>query len=181
MMKNTIFLSLAFVTLFANAQIDMSGIRAAGAAQEQNTRQAEEQRRQYMAEQKERERVRAEQERMAQERAFEVEKKRIDAAQAAERDRMALVRERQAREEKEKSRNRAFEDEQRRLDLMDRKADLATKRARADRSNDYIDRELSREDAKTNVVNSNADANRNLSEGGRDMMRGIGKGAERGR
>ena len=62
---------------------------------------------------------------------------------------------------------------------MERKAELATKRARADRSNDYIDRELSREDAKTNVVNSNADANRNLSEGGRDMLKGIGKGAER--
>ena len=181
MIKNLVFFTIALVALVANAEIDLSGIRAAGAVQEQNTRQAEEQHRQYLAEQKERERVKAEQDQVAQQRAFEIEKKRIDAAQAAERDRLALMRERQAREEKERARNRAFEDEQRRLDLMDRKADIAARRARADRSNDYIDRELSREDAKTNVINSNADANRNLSEGSRDLMRGIGKGAERTR
>lgn len=181
-MRKIALLVLSCFAVIAHAQSDMdSMLKAAKQLQDQNKFEEDSKRRQLIAEQKERERVRAEQERVAQERAFEVEKKRIDAAQAAERERLALVRERQAREEKEKARNRAFEDEQRRLDLMDRKADLATKRARADRSNDYIDRELSREDAKTNVVNSAADANRNLSEGGRDMMRGVGKGAERGR
>jgi ribosomal protein L31E len=62
---------------------------------------------------------------------------------------------------------------------MERKADISSRRARADRANEFIDRELSREDAKSNVINSNADANRNISEGGRDMLKGIGKGVER--
>lgn len=172
---------LGFITSTAFAQLDLqSQIGSIRQSQDQIKSEEDARRRQFIAEQKERERIKADQDRVNQERAFEVEKKRIDAAQVAERDRMALARERQAREEKEKSRNRAFEDEQRRLDLMDRKADIATKRARADRSNDYIDRELSREDAKNDVIKSNADANRNLSEGGRDMMKGIGKGAAKG-
>jgi hypothetical protein len=88
-------------------------------------------------------------------------------------------REQQALADRDRARARAYEDEQRRLDLAERKADISMRRARAERSNEFIDRELSREDAKNNVINSNADANRNISEGGRDMLKGIGKGVER--
>lgn len=147
----------------------------------QRQMRAEYEARQRVAQERERERqeqaARAEKERQQQ--AFELEKKRIDANQAIEKERLAAQREQQARAARERARTQAYEDEQRRLDLMERKADLATRRAKADRSNDYIDRELSREDAKTNVINSNADANRNISEGGRDMLKGVGKGVER--
>ena len=135
--------------------------------------------RQQRAEQEARQQAFQERERERQQQAFELEKKRIEANQAIEKQRLDAAREQQARAAKERARTQAYEDEQRRLDLMERKAELAARRARADRSNDYIDRELGREDAKNNVINSNADANRNLSEGGRDMMRGIGKGVER--
>lgn len=101
-MRKIIFLALSCFAVAAFAQSDLdSMLRSAKQVQDQSKYEEDARRRQAIAEQKERERVRAEQERIAQERAFEVEKKRIDAAQAAERDRMALVRERQAREEKE--------------------------------------------------------------------------------
>ena len=165
-------------------------LQAVKAAQERIKSDEEAKQRQQRAEMEarqkavqERERERQEQaartEKERQQQAYELEKKRIEANQAIEKQRLDAAREQQARAAKERARTQAYEDEQRRLDLMERKADLAGRRARADRSNDYIDRELSREDAKTNVVNSNADANRNLSEGGRDMLRGVGKGVER--
>jgi hypothetical protein len=46
------------------------------------------------------------------------------------------------------------------------------------RADDYIDQELNREKAKTDVIQSDADANRNVSTGAKNMMTGIGKGEE---
>lgn len=124
-----------------------------------------------LVEQKRREHAEAA-EREKQKRAHEIAKKKLE-------HNIALDKQRAAQEAKERQRNQAYEDEMRRMDLQERKAELAARRAKADRSNDYIDRELKREDAHTDVVHSRADANRNTSEGMRDMMKGIGKGAEK--
>lgn len=185
-----ILLLAGFVSLGASAQTMSEQLKAMRAEQDRGKAEEDARQRQVRAEQEARQRAAQERERERQEQiakaekerqqqAFELEKKRIESNQAIERERLAAAREQQARAAKERARNQAYEDEQRRLDLMERKAEIAGRRARADRSNDYIDRELSREDAKTNVINSNADANRNLSEGGRDMLRGVGKGVEK--
>ena len=183
------FMAATF-SLGASAQTMAEQLQAMRAEQNRIKAEEDSKNRQLLAEQEakkraaqERDRERQEQlakaEKERQQQNYELERKRIAASQVIEKERLALIREQQARADKDRARARAYEDEQRRLDLVERKADIAMRRARADRSNDFIDRELSREDAKNNVINSNADANRNISEGGRDMLKGIGKGVER--
>lgn len=85
--------------------------------------------------------------------------------------------ERQAMEA-DKKREQSFEDEVRRMELEEKKIALEEKKAKAARANDYIDADLNRKKAETDVVKSAADATRNVSEGQKEMMTGVGKGAE---
>ena len=48
--------------------------------------------------------------------------------------------------------------------------ELEEKRARAKRTNDFIDKELEREGAKTDLVQSEADSKRNISEGTKQFL-----------
>ncbi|WP_252496323.1 DUF5384 family protein, partial [Escherichia coli] len=50
--------------------------------------------------------------------------------------------------------------------------------ARVKRENEFIDQELKHKAAQTDVVQSEADANRNMTEGGRDLMKSVGKAEE---
>lgn len=84
------------------------------------------------------------------------------------------------RADRDRARNQAYEDEMRRMDIQERKAGIAAQRAQASCSNDYIDQDLKRKGAQTDVIQSQADANRNLSVGARDMMQGVGQGASKG-
>ncbi|HCR5563817.1 TPA: DUF5384 family protein, partial [Shigella flexneri] len=43
---------------------------------------------------------------------------------------------------------------------------------------EFIDQELKHKAAQTDVVQSEADANRNMTEGGRDLMKSVGKAEE---
>lgn len=132
--------------------------------------------------------------------AQELERKRIEDAQAErasaeiryrlkqesiEKERKAAIKRREEAEkarmaevQKDKKRDQDYEDELRKLAVEDRKLSLQEKKARADRANEYIDVDLSREKARTDVVQSEADANRNVSQGQRELMTGAGKGAE---
>ncbi|SFI39753.1 DUF5384 family protein [Nitrosomonas sp. Nm34] len=78
----------------------------------------------------------------------------------------------------DKKRDQAYEDELRKMDLEERRIALEEKKAKAARANDYIDAELGRHKAETDVVKSAADAKRNVSEGTKEMLIGVGKGAE---
>ena len=78
----------------------------------------------------------------------------------------------------DKKRDQSYEDELRRMEIEEKKIALEEKKAKAARANDYIDADLSRKNAETDVVKSTADANRNVSEGQKEMMTGVGKGAE---
>ncbi|MDU7958844.1 MAG: DUF5384 family protein, partial [Escherichia coli] len=49
---------------------------------------------------------------------------------------------------------------------------------RVKRENEFIDQELKHKVAQTDVVQSEADANRNMTEGGRDLMKSVGKAEE---
>ena len=62
--------------------------------------------------------------------------------------------------------------------LESRRIDLEVKRARAKRANDFIDRELKREDAQTDVIQADADVKRNVSSGTKSYLEGAGKGVE---
>jgi hypothetical protein len=69
----------------------------------------------------------------------------------------------------------AYEDQQRDMDLQERKLKLQAEQVRVNRENDVIDAQLKRENAQTDVVQSNADANRNISEGGKSLLEDTGK------
>ncbi|VVP61672.1 hypothetical protein PS870_06411 [Pseudomonas fluorescens] len=67
------------------------------------------------------------------------------------------------------------EDEDRALDIEERKLRLQALKAKTDRSNDFIDAELHNSAAKTDVIQSNADATRNVSSGAKALLEDSGK------
>ncbi|WP_313295473.1 DUF5384 family protein [Pseudomonas sp.] len=99
----------------------------------------------------------ARQQRAASQRAAEQHQ-----AQAAERKRV------QTREE-------SFEDELRALELEERRLKLQAKKAQVARANDYIDAELRDSAARTDMIQSNADAARNVSSGAKSLLEDVGK------
>lgn len=70
----------------------------------------------------------------------------------------------------DKKRDQSYEDQLRLLELEERKLELERKKARVQREGDFIDQELKREAAQTDVIQSEADANRHLSKGAEVLM-----------
>lgn len=98
------------------------------------------------------------------------------AAQQAAAEKAAAQRQAQEAENKRvRTREEGFEDELRALELEERKLALQAKRARAARANDYIDAELRESAAKTDVIQSNADASRNITSGAKSLLEDTGK------
>ncbi|EBE1244979.1 TPA_asm: hypothetical protein G1R43_11165 [Salmonella enterica subsp. enterica serovar Typhimurium] len=124
---------------------------------------------------KEQERQRANAERVRHERA-------VAAAAAKERQRRAAELERKAKLEAEiaadKKRDQAYEDQLRQLELENRKLELEAKKARVNRANDFLDQELKERAAQTDVIQSEADARRNLSSGTKELLQSEGKARE---
>lgn len=60
-------------------------------------------------------------------------------------------------------------------EIQKQKLALAKEEARVKRENEFIDQELKHKAAQTDVVQSEADANRNMTEGGRDLMKKRGQ------
>lgn len=79
----------------------------------------------------------------------------------------------------DKKRDQGYDDELRSLEIQKQKLALAREDARTKRENDYIDQELKNQAAHTDVIQSNADSNRNISEGGKDLMKSEGKAREK--
>lgn len=111
--------------------------------------------------------------------------RRANAQAAANKKAAAAAAERQARQDKldaeaskDKKRDQSYEDELRSLEIQKQKLALAREEARVKRENEFIDQELKRSAAHTDVVQSEADANRNMSEGGRDLLKSVGKAEE---
>jgi hypothetical protein len=93
------------------------------------------------------------------------------AAERAEAQRQAVA----AENARLRSRAETREDEAHALEIEERKLRLQTLKAKADRSNDYIDAELRSSAAKADVVQSEADANRNISSGTKALLEDTGK------
>ncbi|MDU5319589.1 MAG: DUF5384 family protein [Escherichia coli] len=105
-------------------------------------------------------------------REIQQEKQRRANAQAAANKRAATAAaNKKARQDKldaeataDKKRDQSYEDELRSLEIQKQKLALA--------------KELKHKAAQTDVVQSEADANRNMTEGGRDLMKSVGKAEE---
>lgn len=148
---------------------------------------------QVQNERKAAERAAAERE-AAAERARQVEAERRQASREAHERQLAADRRVQAEKEvarqaeiekaklaeekADKSRDQSYEDELRQLEIEERKIALSEKRAKAERANDYIDHELKQQAAQTDVIQSNADATRNVSQGAKDLLTSEGKARE---
>lgn len=163
---------------YASAQSMQEQLNAINAAQNEIKAAEEAKRREYFRMQEQRaaeERARqAQQQAALQRQREEDEAKRKLAADKAE----AIARQQREQYAKEKQRNQAYEDEQRKMLLEEKRLELDMKKAKVKRADDYIDSELNREKARTDVVQSEADATRNVSQGAKNMMTGIGKGEE---
>jgi hypothetical protein len=92
----------------------------------------------------------------AQQRAAQVarERARAAAAQAAHDEALA-----------DKRRDQQFEDRMRELEIREKELELKKLEARAKREDEFIDRDLAHQRAETDVVQSQADANREVSSG----------------
>jgi hypothetical protein len=73
-----------------------------------------------------------------------------------------------------RSRAEQFEDEDREIALMERRIKLQKLKAEAARSNDFIDAELRERAAKTDVIQSEADASRNVTLGTKSLLEDAG-------
>jgi Family of unknown function (DUF5384) len=89
----------------------------------------------------------------------------------------ALQRQREAAAQADRQRNQTYEDQLRDLNIERQKAALEALKARAARENDYINADIARRSAETDVVKSEAertrseaDSNRNVSSGIKDYL-----------
>jgi hypothetical protein len=97
------------------------------------------------------------------------------AAQQAAAAKAAAQRQAQEQEHKRlRTREESFEDELRAMELEERRLELQAKRAKAARANDYIDAELRESAARTDVIQSDADATRNVTSGAKALLEDTG-------
>ena len=112
--------------------------------------------------------------------------RRADANAIATKRANAIAAEKRAHQEKiaaeslsDKKRDQHYEDELRDLEIQKLKLALAREEARVKRENEFIDQDLKGRAAQNEVIQSKADVNRNLSEGGRELMKSEGKAREK--
>ena len=181
MKKLTLCLSLFVIGISANhvnAQSMQEQLNAMTAAENEIKANQEARRKEYMRQQEQQAAVerakRAEEQAVAQKQRDAEDVRRRAAAEKTE----AVARQQREAVAKDKQRNQGYEDELRKMSLEEKQLELQTKKAKVKRADDYIDQELNREKAKTDVIQSDADATRNVSSGAKNMMTGIGKGEE---
>jgi Family of unknown function (DUF5384) len=85
-----------------------------------------------------------------------------------------LQHEKQAEADADKKRDQAYQDQLRALDVQQKSLAVEAEKARVARSNEYIDQELKEKAAQTDVIKSNADSNRDLSEGTKSLLEKTG-------
>jgi hypothetical protein len=175
---------IAAISLFvlaassANAQSMQDQLKALESAEndikaKQEARRQEYQRQQDVQAAQERAKRAEEQVRMEKQREEDAKNRRI-ATEKAE----AIAKQQREAAAKERDKKEAYNDELKKMALEEKQLELQVKKAKVKRADDYIDQELNREKAKTDVIQSDADANRNVSTGAKNMMTGIGKGEE---
>jgi hypothetical protein len=114
------------------------------------------------------------QQQAAEQRAADQRARSETAARAAAQARQTKIdAARQAREAKDE----AYQDQLRDLDLQQKKLELQAQQTAVNRENDMIDQKLKHDAAETDLVQSKADANRNVSQGEKSLMQDTGTAA----
>lgn len=108
-------------------------------------------------------------------REFELRKKQIAADAAVRAKKAEADKIRAAAAARAQAKVADFQDANRNLDLEERRLRLEAMRTRVKRENDVIDAELNREKAKTDAIQSTADARRNVSGGVKSYLQDQGK------
>lgn len=131
---------------------------------QEQTKEAE---RQQEQERKERE------ERLFREAEQQATLKRIEANKKAEKREQELRAEKLAimkKQEREGERNSYYQERLRDIEIESLKLEIEAKKAEVTRANDFIDQKLKKMTAETDVIQSDADVNRNLSEGTKTLL-----------
>ncbi|KAE8178204.1 DUF5384 family protein [Photobacterium carnosum] len=90
----------------------------------------------------------------------------------------ALHQEKVAERLADKYRDQEYQDKLRDLEFKSKMIAIQKESARAARENDFIDVELNRQKAKTDILQSEADATRNVSKGTQNLMESEGRAKE---
>lgn len=118
----------------------------------------------------------------ADKRAYNERMAKIKAQRANEEVRRKAEKERMVEIESErladKYREQSFEDQVRQMKLDEMRLELERKKTRIAREDDLIDSELKHANAKTDVLQSEADANRNVSTGVKSALESEGRAKE---
>lgn len=126
-----------------------------------------------------------------QERQAAIMQERIAEQDAAQRRQAAIAHaaaqrqaaaQQQAHDEMltDKMRDQHYEDQNREIEVAAKKLQLDALKARTARENEFIDQDLKRKAAVTDVVQSKADVNRNVGAGTERLLSGVGAGTARG-
>lgn len=105
----------------------------------------------------------------------EMRRKELAAKEKQRAQAAAISKTKSAEVQRKKRREEAFEDEQRALALEEKRLALQEKKAKVARSDEYIDAELRHRAANTDVIQSAADATRNVSSGTKSLLEDTGK------
>lgn len=112
------------------------------------------------------------QSRLDQQHKAQIKERAAVAARTKEQDRLNRIEaQKQAREVQLES----YQNQLREIDLQQKKLQLQTQQTRVSRENEAIDQQLKREAAKTDLIQAQADSQRNLSEGSKSLMEDVGK------
>lgn len=149
------------------------------AAQRADERRVAEDRRAAAALQKQREDAAAAVQKQHEETAAATQQRREQAAAVAQqkREEMALTEQKKKEEEiiADKRRQQEYEDKLRDLEIQQRTVAVQADKAKLARVNEYIDQDLKAKAAITDVVQSDADATRNISAGTKTLLEKTGE------
>ena len=172
MKKGFSILPLVVLSLISGTEAQAATLQdqLAAVAAAENAGKAEEQSREDARQARLEAQARQERARQAKIAAAHAEKQRQREAVIAA-DKARAVAEYQA----DKKRDQSYEDELRQLEIEQRKLAIKREAARVARENEFIDQDLKSRAAHTDVVQSEADATRSLSQGGHDLLKSEGE------
>jgi hypothetical protein len=93
---------------------------------------------------------------------------------------LALAKKREAAQAAEHAKDKQYQDEVRALQLERQRLLVQAEKARVDRANDFINAEIKHQNTETDLVQSQADANRNISSGEKVLLEKTGEAAVKG-
>lgn len=164
------------LSVFCTAAISSTAVANSLDAQLMNIQQIEQQGQQNIKQQNVEKariaKIQAEKEhKIRAEKQARLEQQRLLVAQQKAQQLQAIEHEKLA----DKYRDQTYQDQLRKLEVQRQQIALEKELTRAKRENDFIDAELKQQNAKTDVIQSNADVNRKLANGEKMLLQDTGK------